>query len=85
MGGIQRPVSVALWVSCFRINMPAVANSSSDKTQKENFQPVDGEEVLEKFAALSYQAGTSRATILRSFATMVRWRKTSLRPSATTA
>src|SRR4030095_14468105 len=39
--------------------------ASSDKTQKENFQPVDGEEVLERFAALSYQAGTSLATILK--------------------
>ena len=39
----------------------------------------------ERFAALSYRAGTSLATILKSFATMVPWRKTSLRPSAKTA
>src|SRR4249919_154521 len=38
----------------------------------------------ERFAALSFRAGTSSATILNSFATMVPWRKTSLQPSATT-
>jgi hypothetical protein len=58
--------------------------ASSDKTQKEIFKPVDGEEVLERFAALNCRAGTSSATILKSFATMVPWRKTSLRRSATT-
>jgi hypothetical protein len=54
----------------------------SEKTQKENFQPVDGEEVLRKIRGFELTAGTLSATILRSFATMVRWRKTSLRPSA---
>jgi hypothetical protein len=68
MGGIQRPVS-------------GVANSSSDKTQKDNFHQWIEKKCWERFAALSYPAGTSLATILRSFATMVRWRKTSLRPS----
>jgi hypothetical protein len=38
----------------------------------------------ERFAAWSWRAGTSLATILKNFATMVPWRKTSLRPSATT-
>ena len=39
----------------------------SDKTQKENFKPVDGEEVLGKIRGC--RAGTSLATILKSFAT----------------
>jgi len=56
----------------------------SDKTKKENFQPVDGEGVLGKIRALSCRAGTSSATILNSFATTVPWRRISLRPSATT-
>jgi hypothetical protein len=55
----------------------------SDKTKKENFQPGMEKKCWERFAPLSFRAGTSLATIPRSFATMVRWRKTSLRPSAT--
>ena len=59
-------------------------SASSDKTKKENFQSVDGEKVLGKIRGLNCQAGTSLATILNSFATMVLWRKTSMRPPVTT-
>src|SRR5262249_59691688 len=38
----------------------------------------------ERFAAWSFRVGTLLATILRSFATMLRWRKTSMRPSGMT-
>jgi hypothetical protein len=58
--------------------------ASSDKTKKENFKPVDGEEVLGKIRGFELTSWNSLATILKSFATMVPWRKTSLRPSATT-
>ena len=57
----------------------------SDKTKKENFQPVDGEAVLGKIRGFELSSWNFIGTILKSFATMVRWRKTSLRPSAKTA
>ena len=41
-------------------------------------------QLLRLEAAVSYRAGTSSAAILKSFATMVPWRKTSLPLSATT-
>ena len=58
--------------------------ASSDKTQKETSSPSMEKKCWERFGALNFRAGTSLATILKSFATMVPWRKTSLRPSATT-
>jgi Tfp pilus assembly protein PilN len=54
----------------------------SDKSKKETFSPWMEKKSWERFAALSCQAGTSLATILKSFATMVPWRRTfcGLRP-----
>src|SRR4029077_13956486 len=54
------------------------------RPRRKTFSPWMEKQCWERFAALSCRAGTSLVTILNSFATMVPWRKTSLRLSATT-
>jgi len=49
--------------------------------KKENFQPVDGEAVLGKIRGFELSSWNFIGQILKSFATMVPWRKTSWWPS----
>jgi ABC transporter substrate binding protein len=58
--------------------------ASSDKTQKENFQPVDGEEVLGKIRGFELSSWNFIGHDPKEFRHYGPWRKTSLRPSATT-
>jgi hypothetical protein len=53
---------------------------TSDKTRKENFKPVDGEEALGKIRGLNLRVGITSATTPDSSATTARWLRISSAP-----